>query len=76
MPKNVNLSHDLAADISNDLPYILTVKQVADLLSVYPSTVHRWIAAGELRAVRMGKGTTTRIYRKDFIAFQSDVNPR
>ena len=37
-----------------------TVKETADLFGVDPSTVRRWIAAGVLSAVRIGK-TTLRV---------------
>jgi excisionase family DNA binding protein len=33
-----------------------TVKEVADLLRVGEPTVRRWIRAGELRAIDIGKG--------------------
>ena len=34
---------------------LLTVAEVAELLRVAPSTVRRWIRAGEVRAYRAGK---------------------
>lgn len=37
----------------------LTIRQAAELLSVHPSTIYRWIAEGELPA--FSKGRVTRI---------------
>lgn len=49
---------------------LLTVQEVAAALAVHPATVRRRIAAGELRALRLGgKGSSIRIYERDLDAW-------
>jgi excisionase family DNA binding protein len=55
-----------------DLPFprtatYLNVKEVATLLRVCPKTVRRWIQAGDLPAMRLGRDW--RIARADLRAF-------
>lgn len=47
--------------IVNDLPDLCTVREVAALLRVGRISVHRWIRAGRLSAVKVGR--TVRIPR-------------
>lgn len=49
------------------LPPILSVQEIADLLSVHPNTVKNWIADGKLPAFKAGR--VIRVYRDDFFEF-------
>jgi excisionase family DNA binding protein len=40
---------------------LLTVADVAELLRVSEASIYRWIASGELRARRLGRGRSLRI---------------
>jgi excisionase family DNA binding protein len=42
---------------------MLTVGEIAELLEVSVKTVRRWIASGELGAVRAGNGTERHVVR-------------
>ncbi len=42
------------------LPRIFTVEEVAEHLGCHRSTVHRMIAAGEIRSIRVGIGKRAR----------------
>lgn len=54
---------------------LLTIPQVAALAKVTPRTVYRWIAAGELRVVHLGRLTRIpRVEAERFIADQLDAN--
>lgn len=53
------------------LPQYLTVAEVAELMRVSTATVYRWIDAGQLPALQLGR-RTTRIFRDDFRAFRDD----
>ena len=53
---------------------LLTVREVAALLRVSQLTVRRYIAAGQIDAVRVGKGV--RIQREALDQFLSPVAPR
>lgn len=50
-----------------NLPPILSVQEIADLLVVHPNTVKNWIADGKLPAFKAGR--VIRIYRDDFFEF-------
>ena len=50
----------------DDLPDLLTVKEVAELLRVSPLTVKRWGKKGKLPAIRINSRGDRR-YRKDVI---------
>lgn len=52
----------------------LTISEVADYTATSSSTVRRWIAAGELRAVRFGK-RAIRIDPCDLLKMQRELNP-
>jgi len=36
------------------LPELLTIKQVAKILNVHPTTLRRWDKSGKLKALRVG----------------------
>lgn len=39
-----------------ELPKLYTPEEVASLLRISRRTVYRWLAAGKLKAVKIGKG--------------------
>ena len=48
-----------------DLPALLTTREVAAILRVHRTTVHRWIQEGHLKAHRLGLRRCYRIERSD-----------
>jgi excisionase family DNA binding protein len=48
---------------------MLSVKQVASILSVHPSTVRRWERGGLLKAYRIGPRGSVRFARSEIIDF-------
>ncbi len=59
------MSDDLKLDINN-LPDLLTVREVAQLLRVSPLTVKRWGKRGKLPAIRINSRGDRR-YRKEAV---------
>jgi len=51
------------------LPELLTIKQVAKVLNVHPTTLRRWDKSGKLKALRVGtrRGVGERRYRREDI---------
>lgn len=49
-----------------DLPDLLTIREVADLLRVSPLTIKRWGKKGKLPAIRINSRGDRR-YRKDVV---------
>jgi len=47
----------------------LTIKQVAKILNVHPTTLRRWDKSGKFKALRVGtrRGVGERRYRRDEI---------
>ena len=39
----------------DEVPLVLTVQQVSDLLQVHPNTLKKWIRAGRLPAMKAGR---------------------
>lgn len=65
----------LAGGTGWEMPELLTVTQVAEILKLNPQTIRNWIDAGTLPAVRVG-GRRVRIKRKDpdnFVAHRSTI---
>lgn len=54
-------------------PPLMTVAQVATLLSVRKKTVYGWIRSGRLRAARLPGGTDLRLRRSDVDAFVAEL---
>ena len=48
---------------------LLSVKQVASILNVHPSTVRRWERGGLLKAYRIGPRRSVRFARSEIIDF-------
>ena len=60
-------------DIAN-LPDLLTVREVADLLRVSPLTIKRWGKRGKLPAIRINSRGDRR-YKKEAVLWLLGVNP-
>lgn len=58
-PKKVNVSID-------DMPDLLTVREVADILRVSPLTIKRWGKRGKLPAIRINTRGDRR-YKKEAV---------
>ena len=50
-----------------------TITEAAELLSVHPATVRRWISRGRLRAWRYGPGRIIRISERDILKLRRPV---
>lgn len=57
-----------------DLPDLLTVREVAELLRVSPLTIKRWGKKGKLPAIRINSRGDRR-YKKDAILLLLNVKP-
>jgi excisionase family DNA binding protein len=55
--------------VATELPALLTVREVADLLRVHENTVYKWAKDGTLEALTLGK--TVRFRRADVEALLS-----
>lgn len=60
-------------DIAN-LPDLLTVREVADLLRVSPLTIKRWGKRGKLPAIRINSRGDRR-YKKEAVLWLLGINP-
>ena len=58
----------------NNLPDLLTVKEVADLLRVSPLTIKRWGKRGKLPAIRINSRGDRR-YKKEAVLWLLGVTP-
>lgn len=58
----------------NNLPDLLTVREVAELLRVSPLTVKRWGKRGKLPAIRINSRGDRR-YRKDAVLWLLGLDP-
>jgi excisionase family DNA binding protein len=73
-PKKTGLVADATKlDIAN-LPDLLTVREVADLLRVSPLTIKRWGKRGKLPAIRINSRGDRR-YKKEAVLWLLGVNP-
>lgn len=64
---------DKKIDIHN-LPDLLTVREVAELLRVSPLTIKRWGTRGKLPAIRINSRGDRR-YRKEQVQYLLGINP-
>lgn len=60
-------------DLKN-LPDLLTVREVADLLRVSPLTIKRWGKRGKLPAIRINSRGDRR-YKKEQVMWLLGINP-
>jgi excisionase family DNA binding protein len=58
----------------NNLPDLLTVREVADLLRVSPLTIKRWGKRGKLPAIRINSRGDRR-YKKEAVLWLLGMNP-
>ncbi len=58
----------------NNLPDLLTVKEVADLLRVSPLTIKRWGKRGKLPAIRINARGDRR-YKKESVLWLLGIDP-
>ncbi|OGK17436.1 hypothetical protein A2774_05485 [Candidatus Roizmanbacteria bacterium RIFCSPHIGHO2_01_FULL_39_12c] len=58
----------------SDLPDLLTIREVADLLRVSPLTIKRWGKKGKLPAIRINSRGDRR-YKKEVVQRLLGVNP-
>jgi excisionase family DNA binding protein len=58
-----------------NLPDLLTVREVADLLRVSPLTLKRWGKRGKLPAIRINSRGDRR-YKKESVLWLLGINPK
>lgn len=58
----------------NNLPDLLTVREVAEILRVSPLTIKRWGKRGKLPAIRINSRGDRR-YRKESVLWLLGINP-
>lgn len=77
LDKSNNKRTGRAADASrldiNNLPDLLTVREVADLLRVSPLTIKRWGKRGKLPAIRINSRGDRR-YKKETVLWMLGVD--
>ncbi len=58
----------------NNLPDLLTVREVAEILRVSPLTIKRWGKRGKLPAIRINSRGDRR-YKKEQVLYLLGINP-
>lgn len=74
MPKKTGRARDASKLDINNLPDLLTVREVADLLRVSPLTIKRWGKRGKLPAIRINSRGDRR-YKKESVMWLLGINP-
>lgn len=74
MPKKTGRARDANKLDINNLPDLLTVREVADLLRVSPLTIKRWGKRGKLPAIRINSRGDRR-YKKESVLWLLGINP-
>jgi len=72
--KRSGIAEEAAKLDINNLPDLLTVKEVAVLLRVSPLTVKRWGARGKLPAIRINSRGDRR-YKKEAVMWLLGIDP-
>ena len=72
--KKTGRASDAAKLDINNLPDLLTVREVADLLRVSPLTIKRWGKRGKLPAIRINSRGDRR-YKKEAVLWLLGMNP-
>jgi len=72
--KRTGKADDAAKLDINNLPDLLTVREVADLLRVSPLTIKRWGKRGKLPAIRINSRGDRR-YKKEAVLWLLGINP-
>jgi len=72
--KKTGKANDAAKLDINNLPDLLTVREVADLLRVSPLTIKRWGKRGKLPAIRINSRGDRR-YKKEAVLWLLGINP-
>lgn len=63
----MSLKNKITTKVSlNDLPDLMTIREVADLLRISPLTIKRWGKKGKLPAIRINSRGDRR-YRKEVV---------
>lgn len=71
--KQTGKANDAAKLDINNLPDLLTVREVADLLRVSPLTIKRWGKRGKLPAIRINSRGDRR-YKKEAVLWLLGIN--
>lgn len=58
-----------------DLPDLLTVREIAEVLRVSPLTIKRWGKRGRLPAIRINSRGDRR-YKKEAVLYMLGINPK
>jgi len=51
--------------MKKDLPKLLTISEVSNILNVHPNTLRKWDKEGTLKAIRFGERGDRRYKRED-----------
>jgi excisionase family DNA binding protein len=60
-PKTPRLKRTSNVKTLAELSELLTVVEAAKYLKVHPDTIRKWIASGELRVIRFGRGSRQQV---------------
>lgn len=74
LPRKTGRAKDASKLDINNLPDLLTVREVADLLRVSPLTIKRWGKRGKLPAIRINSRGDRR-YKKESVLWLLGINP-